>query len=171
MNYVLTLLSALLPSRKKSKSLEEKLMRAHSNIREWVAAVDMNYDSGKVINVPISKVWMTACDGVREVECQLPTTECTLLNVILDPGATVPRHFHDLQTEIIFVVQGKITDLDNGVSKNNHEVYVINPKQYHTIHSESGALLNVLFVPKFHKFYEAPDGDLPKVGDTPLSPC
>jgi quercetin dioxygenase-like cupin family protein len=93
--------------------------------------------------------WVDLCDGVRQAECRLPVKSCTLLNVEMQPGATIPRHNHPDQVEGIFVVEGSVHDLETGAHTTAHNIYQIPVAQFHTIQAgDHGALLNVLFIPK-----------------------
>lgn len=118
--------------------------------REKLSAfVDMNFATHGMEMQEITSYWSETCDGVQQVECQLPTHSCTLLNVVMNAHTTIPRHWHAKQREVIFVVEGEIVDLENNIRTGTHGVYVIPPGTPHHIHTEKGALLNVAFVPKF----------------------
>jgi quercetin dioxygenase-like cupin family protein len=116
---------------------------------ELHAMIDMRFSDKSVQFTEVPGVWRALCPGVKQVECQLPTHDCTLLNVVMAPGSTIPKHHHANQRETIFVVEGDIIDQVNHVRTGQHGVYTILPGIEHEIHSPHGALLNVAFVPKF----------------------
>jgi len=130
--------------------VEQRLTEAHRDLRQFAASIDMGYENGTV-DLPISNEWTPFCDGVMQVECQLPTERTTLLNVVFQVGATIPRHRHIEQAEEIFVVEGEIEDFETSMTTYAGQVYKIAPMAFHTIHSKTGALVNVLFRPKFRR--------------------
>jgi quercetin dioxygenase-like cupin family protein len=142
-----TFLRGLTSFGKPYEETERKLKAAHEDVRDFVARVEMRY-AGKTEHIPVAANWTPVCGGVRQVECYLPVSECTLLNVVFEPGAVIERHSHADHRETIFVVEGEIIDVENGVVTGTNGVYVIPPGRYHIIKSERGALLNVLFHPK-----------------------
>jgi quercetin dioxygenase-like cupin family protein len=151
MNFANIFRSASRPSKPTFERIEKRLQEAHRDLRQYVASIDMCYEEGGVQHLPISTDWTQFCTGVRQVECQLPTRNSTLLNVVFELGSTIPRHRHAEQREEIFVVEGAIEDFDTGIVTESGGVYVIQAGAYHTIHARKGALLNVLFRPKFRR--------------------
>jgi quercetin dioxygenase-like cupin family protein len=136
-------------SARKIEQTEKALNAAHRRLAAHIACIDMRYSKDSVDFLPIESSWTPACNGVNQVECQLPTKECTLMNVVFDAGATLPVHYHLAQTETIFVIEGEIVDMLTGENIGKNGVYVIQPGVPHEIHSPRGALLNVVFRPKF----------------------
>jgi len=144
MNFATTFLGKFLPS----SETDQQIATAHEAIAQHVAKIDMRWSKCDISHVEIGPHWAEICPGVRQVECQLPTTACTLLNVVLDPGAAIPRHNHESARETIFVVEGEILDGETGIITGTNGVYVIPVGRHHTISTTRGALVNVLFHPK-----------------------
>ena len=129
---------------------EKKLWSAHNKIKAFAAAVDMNYLDYRD-NALFNNQWqgVVGAKGVRQIECALPTKLTTLLNVVFQPDSEIPPHFHEQQEETIFVVEGSIIDKETNTKISQGQTYVIPAKQVHHMYSLNGALLNVLFRPKF----------------------
>ena len=138
------------PSDKTFNTIERKLYHVHDKIQSFAAAVDMNY-ADHLEQIAFGDTWQSipGADGVCQIECALPTKVTTLLNVVFKANSGIPTHFHEKQEETIFVVEGSIIDRENGTHVKAGQVYTIPIKQPHTIYSYTGALLNVLFKPKF----------------------
>lgn len=129
--------------------VQKRLSQVRQEIADHVAKVDMRYTCEGDTFADIRPFWVPVCDGVKQVECQLPTSDCTLLNVIFQPGAMLRRHYHLAHRETIFVVEGDIEDIEAHVKVGANGVYVIPAGRPHAIYSARGALLNVLFHPKY----------------------
>jgi quercetin dioxygenase-like cupin family protein len=121
-------------------------------VRNYAAQIQMQYSDIATEYVTVDSHWINTCDGVKHVECQLPTNDCTLLNVVFEPNTKIERHKHDNSKETIFVVEGEIIDLETNTIIGTNAVYIIPAGRYHTLYSKQGALLNILFHPKLQPF-------------------
>lgn len=132
----------------KAEDAEARLCCARQKLHDHITRIDLGRDKGQV-DLLISKDWSEVRPGVKHAESRLPTKTCTSIDSIMEPGATMPRHYHRDQSEVIFVVEGEITDLDTNVTTKEGETYFVEPGQSHTIHAKTNTLLNVVCRPKF----------------------
>ena len=143
------ILRSVLPRYKKtSDEVEEKLSCAHKRIANFAARVDMLYPERNDY-LSVGAAWEAISAGVRADKCQLPTIDSTILNVVFDPRSVLPTHHHKDREESIYVVEGEIVDESRDVRIGTNQVYVIPTGVDHTIYSERGAKLNVVFRPKY----------------------
>jgi len=145
---------------KRFKKLETELHCIHKQFEQFASSVPMNYQSG-VKRIGVGKQWLEVSGGVYQRECDSPTKQTTMLNVTFALGSSIERHNHPENHETIFVVEGEIRDMDTGVTISAGSVYHIPIGQYHSIVSEHGAILAVIFRPKFPRdIYDEATGEV-----------
>jgi quercetin dioxygenase-like cupin family protein len=110
----------------------------------------MNYTNQPAERVDVGWLeWIELCPGVLQVECShLRSSNCTVLEVQMADGASIPRHNHPTNKETIFVIEGQIIDKETNTTTNPNGAYVIPAGIYHEIHAVGHTLLNVIFHPK-----------------------
>lgn len=98
--------------------------------------------------IPAGK-WVELGNNVYASRCSLSDDEHTALDVLFKPGGNLPTHFHTNREETIFVTNGRIkNEINNKIYKTN-DICVIPKGESHTITSDIGATLKVIFKPAY----------------------
>jgi len=134
---------------KKFSQTEEKLACLHKQLEEFSASVPMHYSDRDDESVGVRPFkFVPINDKVRQHECCAKTFGVTMLSVEFSAGGVIDRHCHDEFDEIIFLVEGDAYDADTMERLTEGLAYYIPRGQYHTISSNGGAVMIVLFRPK-----------------------
>ena len=131
----------------KSHELKDRLAEVHKNLLEFSTRIDMNFAGAGRKYIPVDG-WTDIGHRVRFAENPLPAQASTILDVVFEPGGYIDRHNHPHHEETVFVIEGSIGDADTGVIVKEGGLYIFPAGQFHTISSENGARIVVIFRPK-----------------------
>lgn len=119
-------------------SVKEKL--AHIKMKhmgaEWVLSYGKEFEKGA-----------TNVEGVKSL-LDGRSKQMTIIEVVMGKNSEITPHAHD-RKEFVYVLEGMITDRWTGDSYSEGMCYEIPAERTHHIVSEAGALLIVVWKPKF----------------------
>lgn len=131
--------------RKKRNEAFNSFIEHSRNLRQIIG----QKEDGCEYSMPVGyDQFIKAGHNIMAKVCDLNNERISVFNVMMHEGSEIAKHSHRKETETIYVIEGSIIDLVNGVTTTEGHVYRISPGQLHHIKSDF-AMITITFKPPF----------------------